>query len=257
MKVFLRIMRTASTRYGSVVWFAFGTLLSNRKRVRTLSAGRSNGTRISERCPAKAGAQHRQYPRILHLRRFVGYPSTEAAIEEVATIAIGHEAPRGASSTNKGEGHSMKNRPRHSSHEVIVKIFRDLGLDDPELCRRLQDFSKPEIWPRQIERRGDVITTRNNTAPDEGDDDHRKPSRGRIHQDGPAGSDFRQANWQPGADQSASGTAGQLTACRNLPSKTLLLHDSRTSAEYSLGAPVSPPIHQRIADTGEFLEEAS
>ena len=52
-------------------------------------------------------------------------------------------------------------------------------------------------------------------------------------------------------------TAGQLTACRNLPSKTLLLHDSRTSAEYSLGAPVSPPIHQRIADTGEFLEEAS
>ena len=170
MKVFLRIMRTASIRYRSVVCFAFGTLLSNRKRVRTLSAGRSNGTRISERCPAKAGAQHRQYPRILHLRRFAGCPSTEAAIGEVATTAVGHEAPRSASPTNQCGGYSVKNQSRHSSHEVIVKTFRDLGLDDPELCRRLQDFSKPEIWPRQVERHGDVIITRSNTASNEGED---------------------------------------------------------------------------------------
>ena len=250
-------MRTASTRYGSVVWFAFGTLLSNRKRVRTLSAGRSNGTRISERCPAKAAAQHRQYPRILHLRRFAGYPSTEAAIGEVATIAIGHEAPRGALSTNKSEGHPMKDQSRHSSHEIIVKTFRDLGLDDPELCRRLQDFSKPEIWPRQIARCDDVIITRSNTAPDEGDDDHRKPSGDRVHQDGTAGSGFRPTDRQSGTDQGASGATGQLTAFRNLPSKTLLLHDSRTSAEYSFGAPASPPIRHRIAGTGELLEEAS
>ena len=62
----------------------------------------------------------------------------------------------------------MKDQSRHPSHETIVKIFRDLGLDDPELCRRLQDFSKPEIWPRQIARCDDVIITRSNTAPDEG-----------------------------------------------------------------------------------------
>ena len=151
----------------------------------------------------------------------------------------------------------MKNQSRHSSHEAIVRIFRDLRPDDPELCRRLQDFSKPEIWPRQIARRGDVIITRSNTAPDEGDDDHRKPSEDLIHQDGPAGPGFRPTNRQPGTDQSASGKTGQLTACRNPPSKTLLLHDSRISAEYSLGVTVSSPIRQRIVDARGFLEEAS
>ena len=64
----------------------------------------------------------------------------------------------------------MKNQSRQSSHEAIVKTFRDLGLDDPEFCRRLQGFSKPEIWPRQVERRGDVIITRSNTASNEGED---------------------------------------------------------------------------------------
>ena len=64
----------------------------------------------------------------------------------------------------------MKIQSRQSSHEAIVKTFRDLGLDDPELCRRLQDFSKPKIWPRQVERRGDVIITRSNTASNEGED---------------------------------------------------------------------------------------
>ena len=128
----------------------------------------------------------------------------------------------------------MKDQSRHSSHEVIVKTFRDLGLDDPELCRRLQDFSKPEIWPRQVERHGDVIITRSNTAPDEGDNDHRKPSKDRVHQDGTAGSGFRPTDRQSGADQDASGATGQLTACRNPPPKDVMLHHSRISAEYSL-----------------------
>ena len=218
MKIFLHTMRTASTLYCSVVWFAFGTLLSSRE-VRTLSAGRSNGTRISERYPAKAGARHRQYPRILHLRRFAGCPATEVGIGEVAIPAVGHEAPRGSSPTDKIEGHPMKDQFRHSSHETIFRTFQDLGLDDPELCRRLQGFSKPEIWPRQIERHGDVIITRSDTAPDEGDDDHRKPSGDRVHRDGTAGSGFRPTDRQYGADQGASGAIGQLTSCRNPPPK--------------------------------------
>ena len=239
MKVFLRTMRTASTRYRPVVWFAFDTFVQSRE-VWTFYAGKSSGLRISERCPAKAGAQHRQYPRILHLRRFAGCPAAEASIGEAAIPSVDHEAPRGASPTNKSEGHPMKDQPRHSSHEIIVKTFRDLGLDDPELCRRLQDFSKPEIWPHQVERHGDVIITRSNTAPDEGDDDHRKPSGDRVHQDGTAGSGFRPTDRQSGADQSTSGTAGQLTACRNPPSKDVMLHHSRISAEYSL-VPRYPP----------------
>ena len=256
MKVFLRTMRTASTRYLPVAWFVFDTSVQS-KEIRTLPAGRSCGTRISVHCPAKAGAQHRQYPRTLLLRRLAEYLAAEAAVVEAATTAVGHEVPRDASSTDKTEGHLMKTQSRQSSHETIVKIFRDLGLDDPDLCRRLQDFSKPEIWPRQIARRGDVIITRSNTAPDEGDDDHRKPSEDLVHQDGPAGPGFRPTNRQPGTDQSASGSTGQLTACRNPPSKTLLLHDSRISAEYSLGVTVSSPIRQRIADARGFLEEAS
>lgn len=151
----------------------------------------------------------------------------------------------------------MKIQSRQSSHETIVKIFRDLWLDDPDLCRRLQGFSKLEIWPRQIERRGDVIITRSNTAPDEGDDDHRKPSEDLVHQDGPAGLGFRPTNRQPGTNQSASGATGQLTTCRNPPPKTPLLHDSRISTEYSLGVPISPPIRQRMVDARGFLEEAS
>ena len=155
-------------------------------------------------------------------------------------LVMKHEAPRGSSPIDNIEGSSMKNQSRHPSHEAIVKTFRDLGLDDPELCRRLQDFSKPEIWPRQIARCDDVIITRSNTAPDEGDDDHRKPSGDRVHQDGTTGSGFRPTDRQSGADQSASGTAGQLTACRNPPSKDVLLHHSRISAEYSL-VPRYPP----------------
>ena len=100
MKIFLHTMRTASTRYHPVVWFAFDTSVQSRE-VRIFPAGRSSGTRISERCPAKAGAQHRQYPRILHLRRFAGCPAAEVGIGEVATTAVDHEAPRGASPTNK------------------------------------------------------------------------------------------------------------------------------------------------------------
>ena len=168
MKVFLRTMRTTSTRYRLGVWFSFGTFVQSRE-VR-FSADRSSGMYISEYCQVKAGAQHRKYPRILHLRRFADCPSTEAAIGEAATTAVVHEAPKGASPTDKSGGYSMKNQSRHSSYETIVKIFRDLGLDDPELCRRLQDFSKPEILPRQIERRGDVIITRSNTVSNEGED---------------------------------------------------------------------------------------
>lgn len=256
MKVFLSTMRFDSTRYRSVTRFAFDTSVQPRK-VLVFPAGRSSGMRISEHYPAKAGTQHLQYLRILHLCRLAECPATEAAIVEAATTAVGHEVPRDASSTDKTEGHLMKTQSRQSSHETIVKIFRDMGLDDPDLCRRLQGFSKPEIWPRQIARRGDVIITRSNTAPDEGDDDHRKPSEDLIHQDGHAGPGFRPTNRQPGTDQSASGETGQLTACRNPPSKTLLLHDSRISAEYSLGVTVSSPIRQRIVDARGFLEEAS
>ena len=89
MKVFLRIMRTASTRYDSVVWFAFDTSVQSIE-VR-FSAGRSSGIRISERCPAKAGAQHRQCSRILHLHHFAGCPAAEAGIGEAAIPAVGHE----------------------------------------------------------------------------------------------------------------------------------------------------------------------
>ena len=151
-------MRTASTRYHLVVWFAFDTFVQSRE-VWTFSAGKSSGLRISERCPSKAGAQHCQYPRIWRPCCFAGCPAAEVGIGEVATTAVDHEAPRGASPTSKSEEHPMKDQSRHSSHEIIVKTFRDLGLDDPELCRRLQDFSKPEIWSRQIERHGDVIIT--------------------------------------------------------------------------------------------------
>lgn len=203
--------------FGSLVCFLHPSIQS--KEVRTLSAGKSRGLRISERCPSKAGAQHRQYPRILHLRRLAECPAAEVGIGEVATTAVDHEAPRGASPTNKSEGHPMKDQSRHPSHETIIKTFRDLGLDDPELCRRLQDFSKPEIWPRQIARCDDVIITRSNTAPDEGDDDHRKPSGDRVHRDGTAGSGFWPTDRRSGADQGASGATGQLTACRNPPSK--------------------------------------
>ena len=64
----------------------------------------------------------------------------------------------------------MKNQPERSSYENIVKTFRDLGLDDPELRRRLQDFSKSGTWPRQVRKSdGGVLVTRGNTASDEGD----------------------------------------------------------------------------------------
>ena len=63
----------------------------------------------------------------------------------------------------------MKDQPKHSSHETIAKTFRDLGLDDPELRRRLQDFSKSGIWSPQVKKSDDILVTRGNTAPDEGD----------------------------------------------------------------------------------------
>lgn len=63
----------------------------------------------------------------------------------------------------------MKDQTKHSNHETIAKTFRDLGLDDPELRRRLQDFSKSGIWPRQVKKSDSVLVTRGNTAPDEGD----------------------------------------------------------------------------------------
>ena len=99
MKVFLRTMRTTSTRYRLGVWFSFDTFVQSRE-VR-FSADRSSGMYISEYCQVKAGAQHRQYLRILHLRRLADCPATEAAIVEAATTAVGHEVPRDASSTVK------------------------------------------------------------------------------------------------------------------------------------------------------------
>ena len=65
----------------------------------------------------------------------------------------------------------MTNRIKYSNHETITKTFRDLGLDDLELRRRLQDFSNPEAWPRQVKESGVVLITRSNTGPDEGDGD--------------------------------------------------------------------------------------
>ena len=53
MKIFLRIMRAISTRYRPAAWFAFDTLVQSRE-VRLFPAGSSSGTRISERCLAKA-----------------------------------------------------------------------------------------------------------------------------------------------------------------------------------------------------------
>ena len=63
----------------------------------------------------------------------------------------------------------MGNRSKYSRHETIAETFRSLGLDDPELCRRLQDFSSPEVWPRQVRKSGIVLITRSNTTPEEGD----------------------------------------------------------------------------------------
>ena len=63
----------------------------------------------------------------------------------------------------------MKDQSKHSDHETIAKTFRDLGLDDPELRRRLQGFSKSGIWLRQVKKSDGVLVTRGNTAPDEGD----------------------------------------------------------------------------------------
>lgn len=64
----------------------------------------------------------------------------------------------------------MKNQSRYSSSETIAETFRYLGLDDPKLRSRLRGFSKPGIWPPQVERRSSKLVTRNNTAPDQGDD---------------------------------------------------------------------------------------
>ena len=65
----------------------------------------------------------------------------------------------------------MTNRSKYSSYESITETFRDLGLDDPELRRRLQDFSNPEAWPRQVKKSGVILITRSNTGSDEGDSD--------------------------------------------------------------------------------------
>ena len=65
----------------------------------------------------------------------------------------------------------MTNRIKYSSYETINKTFQDLGLDDPELRRRLQDFSNPETWPHQVKKSGVVLITRSNTGPDEGEGD--------------------------------------------------------------------------------------
>lgn len=67
-------------------------------------------------------------------------------------------------------GFSIENLSKYSSHETIAEIFRMLGLDDPELRRRLQDFSNPEVWPRQVKKSDVVLITRSNTAPEEGGD---------------------------------------------------------------------------------------
>lgn len=64
----------------------------------------------------------------------------------------------------------MKNQPKYSSPGTIAETFRSLRLDDPELRSRLRGFSKPGIWPSQVERRSSKLVTRNNTAPDQGDD---------------------------------------------------------------------------------------
>lgn len=103
MKIFLRTVRIPSTRYRLGVWSAFDILVQPIE-IRIFPASRSRDTRISERCPAEAGEQHLQYPRILHLRRFAECPATEAAVGEAASTAVGHEARKDASPTDQIEG---------------------------------------------------------------------------------------------------------------------------------------------------------
>ncbi len=60
----------------------------------------------------------------------------------------------------------MNNKPKTANVEEITKTFRDLGLDDPELRRRLKEFSEPSKWAARVNRRYYALSTRNNTAQD-------------------------------------------------------------------------------------------
>ena len=60
----------------------------------------------------------------------------------------------------------MNNRRKTLSDDEIAKTFRDLGLDDPEVRRHFQEFSRPSKWPARTNMRDYALSTRNNTAHD-------------------------------------------------------------------------------------------
>ena len=162
--------RTASAQCRPAIWAALDVSAKSKEGSGfAYRQGQRSANCITQ--PIDVETQHGVHsPRIPHPRRLAECSITVIGIVEVTYITADPDTPWSTSQRDNKGGQSMKNQPEHSSYENIVKTFRDLGLDDLELRRRLQDFSKSGTWPRQVKKSDDgVLVTRGNTASDEGD----------------------------------------------------------------------------------------